>query len=50
MDDGVERIIDQAELHRVRRQAARVTVRSLITAALLTAVAVTLPVLGSEGP
>ncbi len=42
MDQGSEAISDTAELQQVRRQARAVYVKSAITAAILTAIAIVL--------
>lgn len=42
MDKGAETISDAEELKRVRRQASAVYVKSAITAAILTAIAIVL--------
>lgn len=42
MDDGPQQISDQAELQQVRRQARAVYVKSIITAAILTALTLVL--------
>jgi len=45
LGDTVENIEDTAELAQVRRQARRVTIKSLLAGALLTLAALVLPVL-----
>jgi len=42
MDKGAEPISDAEELKRVRRQASAVYVKSVVTAAILTAIAIVL--------
>jgi hypothetical protein len=45
MDGGAEKVTNPAELSAMRQQAARVWTRSLIAAAMLTGLALVLPVL-----
>ena len=42
MDSGAETISDAEELQRVRRQASAVYVKSVVAAAILTAIAIVL--------